>query len=148
MCVLMLWWREWWHVPPHFEILEMDQIIKLAPRFQERIQPHWDRTLFSLITTSRHLKVILKRIKPIISKSFQIYNCKLMKLHKFGKKHIGKKMVGDVLRWSWWWGFRGTVCVLHFVQAFLWMFNPVGLQSQIIKSSILANRSRNPNHFF
>lgn len=117
---------------------------QIAARFQERIQPHWDRTLFSLITTSRHLKMILKRIKPIMSKSFQIYNCKLMKLHKFGK-HIGKKTtwifieVIMVMRIQ-----RPDLCVLTLRSSFLVDFNPVGLQSQIIKS--LKSNGRNPNH--
>lgn len=107
---------------------------QIAPRFQERIQPHWDRTLFSLITTSRHLKVILKRIKPIMSKSFQIYNCKLMKLHNIGKTTWIFIEVIMVMRIQ-----RPCLC-FTLCSSFLVDFNPVGLKSQIIKSSNLSNR--------
>lgn len=107
-----------------------------AARLQERIQPHWDRTLFSLITTSRHLKMILKRIKPIISKSFQIYNCKLTKLHKFGKKttwiFIEVIMVMRIQRHCLCFTLRSSFLVDFKFQ--------LVFQSQIVKSSNLSNR--------
>ena len=118
---------------------------QIAPRFQERIQPHWDRTLFSLITTSRHLKTILKRIKPIMSKSYQIYNCKLMKLHKFGKTHWKKTT----------WMFIEVIMVMRIQRPCLWFTLCssflVDFQSswftisnhKIIKS--LKSNGRNPN---
>ena len=123
---------------------------QIAPRFQERIQPHWDRTLFSLITTSRHLKVIWNNIKPIMSKSLQSSTASWWNCINLEKTHWKKTTwifieVIMVMRIQ-----RPWLCVLHFVQTVCFIvdfWNPVGFSisiHKIIKS--LKSNGRNPNH--
>ena len=119
---------------------------QMAPRFQERIQPHWDRTLFSLITTSRHLKDDLEEdqtnyVQIIPNLQLQV---------DWSGINLEKKTT-----WMFFWGDHGdedsealSVFYTSFKRfAFLWIFNPVGFSisnHKIIKS--LKSNGRNPNH--